>query len=107
MGKDDETVTAIDEKRKELARPTFRRRLSQHLSRLRLDLSDIGGDGSLRKTIGIRDSLIHAADEPAIGQIVREQKRLETVVERVLLTLLDWQGPTNTPTLQNRPVLAG
>lgn len=106
MGKDDETITAIDEKRKELARAAFRRRLSQHLRRLKLDLADIGGHGSLRETIGIRDSLTHAADEPAIGQIVQEHKRLETVVERVLLTLLNWRGPTNTPTLQNRPVLA-
>jgi hypothetical protein len=107
MGKDDETVTAIDEKRKELARPTFRSRLSRHLRRLRLDLADIGGADSLGETIRMRDSLIHAADEPAIGQIVQEQKRLETVVERVLLTLLNWRGPTNTPTLRNRSMPAG
>jgi hypothetical protein len=87
--------------------PLFVAGLSQHLRRLRLDLSDIGGDGSLRDTIGIRDSLIHAADEPGIGQVVQEHKRLETIVERVLLALLNWRGPTNTPTLQNRPVLAG
>jgi hypothetical protein len=59
----------LTEKRKELARPTFRHRLSRHLRRLRLDLADIGGNASLRETIGIRDSLIHAADEPAIDQI--------------------------------------
>jgi hypothetical protein len=105
MGKDNETITAVNEKKRELARPAFARRLPRNLARLGVDLTDIGGDASLREMIRIRDSLMHAADEPAIGRIDQEHKRLETVVERVLLTLLNWQGPTNTPTPGNRSVL--
>ena len=33
-----------------------------------------------------------------------ETRRLETLVERMLLKLLNWQGKTHTPTSGNRPI---
>ena len=107
MGKDFQTVATVSEKIKELARPAFRRRLSEHLRRLNIKLDDIGGHDKLRDIIRVRNSLIHRAEEVSIQQIVQDRKRLETIVERVLLTLLNWPGSTNTPTLANRPVREG
>lgn len=102
MGKDPQTVSVVNGKIPELARPAFRRRLCKHLKRLKVDLDDIGGYSGLGDTIKIRDLLIHGAEEPCIAEMVQERRRLQTVVERVLLTLLGWRGSTNTPTFANR-----
>ncbi len=107
MGKNPQTVSVISAKISELARPAFRQRLNKHLKRLKVNLDDIGGHDALRCTIRIRNSLVHGAEEVAIAVIVQEQKRLQTVVERIMLALLDWRGPTNTPTLANRLAPAG
>jgi hypothetical protein len=102
MGKDTQTARVITEKIPELARPGFLRRFSEHLKRLKVDLDDIGGHDALRDTIKVRNSLIHSAEEVPIARMVREQKRLQTVVERTLLALLNWRRTTNTPTFANR-----
>jgi hypothetical protein len=102
MGKDAKTVELANEKTRELTRPAFRGRLYNEIERLKISLDDLGGRDVLRHVVDTRDSLIHSAGEVPIGAILRERKRLETVVERVLLALLNWRGPTNTPTRANR-----
>ena len=52
----------------------------------------------------VRNHLTHVHGEPPIGDIMVETRRLETIVERMLLKLLKWEGRTNTPTYTNRPI---
>jgi hypothetical protein len=52
----------------------------------------------------VRNLLTHEKGEVPIDEIDYETRRLETIVERMLLKLLSWSGKIRSPTYYNRPV---
>jgi hypothetical protein len=106
MGKSPEQAGLIQEKRSELKRPPLRHKICRHLRTLSINLDDVGGDEGLRKMIRVRNRLTHDGEEVPIDEVVFETKRLETIVERMLLRLLGWSGDYHTPTSNNRSILS-
>jgi len=104
MQKTDDQIGLIENKRAELQRPPLKHRVTRHLTALGIDIADIGGDAGLDRMYRVRNHLTRVHGEPPIGDIMVETRRLETIVERMLLKLLKWEGRTNTPTYTNRPI---
>jgi hypothetical protein len=104
MQKTSDQIDLIEQKRGELQRPPLKHRINRHLTDLGIDISDIGGEEALGRMYRVRNHLTHVHGEPPIGEIMVETRRLETLVERMLLKLLNWQGKTHTPTSGNRPI---
>lgn len=104
MKKTPEQMELILQKRGELQRPPLKHRISRHLGDLSIDISDIGGDAGLARMYRVRNRLTHAHGEVPIEEIMVETRRLETIVERMLLKLLKWEGKSRTPTRGNWPI---
>ena len=104
MQKTPEQMKLIQDKRTELQRPPLKHRIDRHLAALGVDISDIGGDAGLGRMYRVRNHLTHVHGEVPIEEIMVETRRLETIVERMLLKLLKWDGKTHTPTSVNRPI---
>lgn len=105
MGKTPHQIELVLAKRQELRRAPLMHRIERHLKALEIDVSDIGGANGLRKMSGVRNLLAHEKGEVPIGKVIYETHRLVTVVERMLLKLLFWNGKHRTPTYNNRPIL--
>ena len=104
FGKRPNVIEIVMEKMPELESLTFKRRLLRQLQRVRIELSDIGGQAGVEDLVRVRNKLIHSADKVDIKRIVREGSRLQTILERMLLQLLGWRKRTNTPTYSNRSI---
>jgi hypothetical protein len=104
MGKTPNQIALVLAKRPELQRVPLMHRLTRHLDALGIDVTDIGGAKGLRKLVNVRNLLTHEKGEVPIDKVVYESHRLETIVERMLLKLLSWNGKTLTPTYNNRPI---
>ena len=106
IGKSPEQAELIQDKRSELRRPSLWHRVQCQMRILSISLDDVGGDEGLRKMIKVRNRLTHDGDEVPIDQVVFETKRLETIVERMLLRLLGWSSDQQTPTGANRAIVS-
>jgi hypothetical protein len=104
MGKTPDQIELVLAKRGELLRAPLMHRLRRHLGALDIDVTDIGGPTRLNSMVGVRNHLTHEKGEPPIETVVRETRRLETIVERMLLKLLSWSGKNRTPTYYNRSI---
>jgi hypothetical protein len=104
IGKTPKQMELMLAKRRELQRAPLMHRIKRHLCSLGIDISDIGGEGGLRTMARVRNLLAHEKGEVPIDKVVYETRRLETIVERMLLKLLSWSGKTRTPTYYNRPI---
>lgn len=102
MGKTREQIELILAKRRELQRAPLLHRIKRHLSTLGIDISDIGGEAGLRSMVRVRNLLAHEKGEVPIDEVNYETRRLETIVERMLLKLLSWSGKIRSPTAYNR-----
>jgi len=104
MGKTPKQIDLVLAKRRELQRAPLMHRIERHLNSLNIDITDIGGFRGVRKLVAVRNLLAHDKGEVPIDTVIYETHRLETIVERMLLKLLSWEGKTLTPTYNNRPV---
>ena len=104
MRKSTTQIDLIREKRAELQRYPLKHRVLRHLKPLRIDISDIGAEAGLVSMIKTRNLIAHSHGEVPIKTVVFERRRLETIVERMLLTLLGWKKHDHTPTYWNRPI---
>lgn len=102
MGKPEEHIDQIIKRASNLSDPPLAYRLKRHLSVLKIDLADIGGEDGVGKMMQVRNRLVHAGKEPPIRQMDEERARLETILDRMFLRLLGWRGRDNTPTYVNR-----
>jgi hypothetical protein len=102
MGKTEEQIGLIRDKRAELQRIPLKHKEIRHLGLLGVEFADIGGEAGLGKMNRVRNLLTHDHGEVPIRDIAFETSRLETLVERMLLKMLGWQGRDKTPTLANR-----
>jgi hypothetical protein len=105
MGKTPAQIDLVLAKRSELQRVPLMYRITRHLSALEIDVTDIGGATGLSSMVGVRNHLTHRRGEVPIEKVICEIRRLETIVERMLLKLLSWSGNNRTPTYKNRPIL--
>ena len=104
MGKTPRQIDLVLAKRPELKRVPLMHRIERHLTALEIDVTDIGGADGLRKMSNVRNLLAHEKGEVAIETVIHETHRLETIVERMFLKLLSWDGKQRTPTYNNRPI---
>jgi hypothetical protein len=104
IGKSADQIDLILQKRRELQRPPLKYRLRRHLHELGVILDDMDGEEGLGSMIRVRNLLTHEKGEVPVEEIVFETRRLETIVERMLLKLLSWSGKDHTPTHDNWPI---
>jgi hypothetical protein len=104
MGKTPYQIDLVLAKRAELKRSPLMHRIERHLNALEISVTDIGGAAGLRKMAAVRNLLAHEKGEVPIETVIYETHRLVTVVERVFLKLLSWNGKHRTPTYNNRPI---
>jgi hypothetical protein len=102
MGKTPQQIELVLKKRRELQRAPLMHRIKQHLSALEIDVTDIGDVAGLRSLVDVRNLLAHEKGEVPIDEVIYETRRLETIVERILLKLLSWSGKIRSPTYYNR-----
>jgi hypothetical protein len=86
----------------ELTRPGFMKKLLKILSDKHIKIDDIGGKEGLSEMYKVRNSLIHKGIEPDIIIICREYGRLQTVLDRLFLSMLGWSGSDQTPTYRGQ-----
>jgi hypothetical protein len=81
----------------ELNRPAFRVVLEQMMETYHVDWSDLYPKGYEPSLVKTRDRLFHSSEEVDIDLLIRELHRLRILLERFLLSMLDWRDFSRSP----------
>ena len=93
----DDVLERIMEKISELNRPSLSFLLNSLFSTYDVDWKDIYPQGSKFTLIRTRNKLFHSSEELNIDLLVKEVRRLQTILERLLLRMLGWEDLSCSP----------
>jgi hypothetical protein len=100
--------TVWDDRRRELlgnlAQPDFLKQLEITLNANHVQFDDLGGVEALRSIYAARNRMFHS-HRSSFEHLVVATAKLETLLERMIISLLRWKGPVTSPTYSNQITL--
>jgi len=103
--KDEERVEAILTQCEQLRWPGFLRRLRMMLQEMNIKISDLGNEKGIQFIYRIRNALVHKSAPPEFKDLLLARAILQTLIERIVFSVLNWNGKIRTPTYSNDMVI--
>jgi hypothetical protein len=100
----DDSIQIVSKKLGNLAQPDFLKQLETTLNSIRVNFDDLGGAEALKSIYKSRNRIFHS-HRSSFDELVTATAQLETLLERVIISLMRWSGPITSPTYLNRLTL--
>jgi hypothetical protein len=101
---DEESIRIVSQKLGNLGQPDFLKQLQATMAANDVTYDDLGGTEALKLIYRTRNRIFHSHNS-SFDELVIATAKLETLLERIIISLLGWRGSITSPTYTNRMML--